>query len=376
MQNKNLHIISFDVPYPPTYGGVVDVFYKIKALHSCGVKIHLHCYQYGRKKAEELEKYCSSVTYYKRKTNRLLLFRKTPFIVEGRKSRQLAARLAQDDFPVLCEGLHTAFILNEPQLHGRKIFVRTHNIEHDYYRTLSFSERTFTRQWYLKREANKLKAFEKILSKASGLLAISQNDKEYFLKINPNTQLIFPFHPNEKLMCKTGKGNYAIYHGNLKISENYDAVMFLLKNVFTTVQVPLLIAGNQAPDFLRKRIDKLKHVKLVENFDPQQLFQLLQDAQLHVMPTFQSTGVKIKLINALFVGRHVLVNSKMLSGTGLDDLCYKAEDQEDWEELVMSLMKKEFTEADISKRENLLNENFNNNKNARLIIDHVFSSSS
>ena len=26
---KKLHIISFDIPYPPTYGGVIDVFFKI-----------------------------------------------------------------------------------------------------------------------------------------------------------------------------------------------------------------------------------------------------------------------------------------------------------------------------------------------------------
>jgi len=32
----SLHIISFNIPYPPDYGGVMDVFYKIKALHDLG----------------------------------------------------------------------------------------------------------------------------------------------------------------------------------------------------------------------------------------------------------------------------------------------------------------------------------------------------
>ncbi|MEI7802398.1 MAG: mannosyltransferase, partial [Bacteroidota bacterium] len=44
---NQLHIISFNVPYPPDYGGVIDVYYKIKALKEAGVKIHLHCYEYG-----------------------------------------------------------------------------------------------------------------------------------------------------------------------------------------------------------------------------------------------------------------------------------------------------------------------------------------
>jgi hypothetical protein len=49
---KHLHIISFNVPYPLIMAGVIDVFYRIKALHDAGVKIHLHCFQYGREVAD------------------------------------------------------------------------------------------------------------------------------------------------------------------------------------------------------------------------------------------------------------------------------------------------------------------------------------
>ena len=46
MPDKHLHIISFDIPYPPNYGGVIDVYYKIRTLHKLGIKIHLHCFEY------------------------------------------------------------------------------------------------------------------------------------------------------------------------------------------------------------------------------------------------------------------------------------------------------------------------------------------
>ncbi|MCX6283192.1 MAG: mannosyltransferase, partial [Bacteroidetes bacterium] len=42
---QHLHIVSFDIPYPPDYGGVIDVYYKIKTLSEAGVKIHLHCFE-------------------------------------------------------------------------------------------------------------------------------------------------------------------------------------------------------------------------------------------------------------------------------------------------------------------------------------------
>ena len=53
--DKHLHIISFDVPWPADYGGVIDVFYKVKALHDIGVKVHLHCFTYGRQSQDEVK---------------------------------------------------------------------------------------------------------------------------------------------------------------------------------------------------------------------------------------------------------------------------------------------------------------------------------
>ena len=47
---KEIHIVTFDIPYPVNYGGVIDVFYKIKALKEAGIKIHLHCFYHKRKK--------------------------------------------------------------------------------------------------------------------------------------------------------------------------------------------------------------------------------------------------------------------------------------------------------------------------------------
>ena len=67
--NKKLHIICFDVPYPATYGGVMDVFYKIQSLKSIGIDIYLHVYIDERAEQTILEDYCSQVYYYKRKSS-------------------------------------------------------------------------------------------------------------------------------------------------------------------------------------------------------------------------------------------------------------------------------------------------------------------
>ncbi len=66
LQNKIIHLVSFNIPYPPDYGGVMDVFYKIAALKKQGVGIILHCFSYGRTLSRTLERECLRVHYYRR----------------------------------------------------------------------------------------------------------------------------------------------------------------------------------------------------------------------------------------------------------------------------------------------------------------------
>ena len=72
MHRKRLHIVSVDIPVPVNYGGAIDIYYKLKALKNTGIKVHLHCYEYDRKPAEELNQYCEEVFYYKREVNKSL----------------------------------------------------------------------------------------------------------------------------------------------------------------------------------------------------------------------------------------------------------------------------------------------------------------
>ena len=41
---NTLHVIALNIPYPPNYGGVIDIYYKLLALHRLGVRLILHCY--------------------------------------------------------------------------------------------------------------------------------------------------------------------------------------------------------------------------------------------------------------------------------------------------------------------------------------------
>ena len=149
MSDLHLHIISFDIPYPVNYGGVIDVFYKAKALTEKGVKVHLHCFQYGKKPSEILSELFHEVQYYKRDISKKHLFKSIPYIISSRISDDLITNLKKDNYPVLMEGLHTCALLENKSLHeNRKMIVRPHNIEHEYYQNLAKVESDIFKKYY------------------------------------------------------------------------------------------------------------------------------------------------------------------------------------------------------------------------------------
>src|ERR1700761_5773579 len=136
---KHLHIITLNVPWPVDYGGVFDLFYKLPALQQQGIQIHLHCFDYGRGVQTALNQYFVAVHYYQRKKWHAFLLSSLPYIVATRKNRQLLDNLLKDDHPILMEGIHCTWLLNDKRFAQRKKYVRLHNVEHDYYRHLSLT---------------------------------------------------------------------------------------------------------------------------------------------------------------------------------------------------------------------------------------------
>lgn len=367
MNNKQLHIIALNIPYPANYGGAIDIFYKIKELSELGVKIHLHCFKYGRSKAKELNDLCQSVNYYVRKRNIVDLFSSTPFIVKSRNSGKLLENLIKIDAPILFEGLHTCYFLNHPKLNSRKQFVRAHNIESDYYKALFQAERKPLEKLFLFTEYHKIKAYEKKISKADAILSISQQDHKHFNRIG-KSHYIKPFHPDKEVQIKKGLGEYAIYHGNLSVAENEKAALFLIQKVFSKIDFPLVISGHKPSKYLRKEVSKHKYIRIVESPEESLLKSSIENAHIQVLPTNQDTGIKLKLLKSLYRGRHCILSKKMANISGIESTCYVARSPSEWIKKIKELENQEFSEIDIEIRKEVLKK-FNSKKEAEKIIN-------
>lgn len=344
----HLHIVSFDVPFPPNYGGVIDVFYKIKALHQLGIKIHLHTYQYGRDNASQLHDYCASVIYYKR-GSLSKLFSIKPYIVASRSNQTLLKNLQKDNYPILFEGIHTTYPLTQTSFPNRTIFIRTHNIEHDYYSGLAKSEKRYFKKLFFYIESIKLKKYEKIMRKASGILTISPAEQHYFASKFKNCHYIPVFHKENTIAKLSDRGHYALYHGDLRVSDNVKAVNYLI-SIFKDIDYPLIIATSFIHKKIENAIQNYKNItfELLDFTDNAQLDRLFKNAHINVLPTFQATGIKLKLIHALFSSRFCVVTSEMVAQTGLENLCHIGKDKVSYKDKVLQCISKSYSKEDIT----------------------------
>jgi glycosyltransferase involved in cell wall biosynthesis len=372
--DKTLHIICHDVPWPADYGGVVDLFYKIKALHEEGVKIKLHCFDYGRGQQNELNKYCEEVNYYERLTGWKAVSLTMPYIVKSRQNPLLLANLLKDDHPVLMEGIHCTSYLRPLLLNERKVFLRLHNVEFFYYSQLFQSEKNLFKKVYFLNESMFLRQYERKLPEELPIIAVSNNDAVFYREeLDKSLTTYLPvFVPYTEIKSAEGIGAYCLYHGNLSVAENEKAVLWLLNKVFSLAKVPFIIAGKDPLPRLIRKIKKYKNVSIISNPSDEELNDLIAKAQIHVLPSFNKTGIKLKLINALYNGRHCVVNEEAVEGSGLEDACHIGTTSQAIASIITQLYHHPFGEEEINLRKKLLGQMFNNRQNARQLIQSIW----
>ncbi|MDR3713939.1 MAG: glycosyltransferase family 4 protein [Puia sp.] len=371
---KHLHIVCLDTPYPVDYGGVFDLFHKISSLHEAGVSIHLHCFEYGRGEQPELNKYCVEVNYYSRCKGHKGFSHKLPYIVCSRSDGRLTENLLADRYPILLEGIHCSYLLNDERFEGRRIVLRLHNVEYQYYRQLFLTEKSWFKKLYYWHESHLLRRYERKIANKVLILSVSQKDSDLYRKEFGAAQIfVLPvFLPFKDTCGKEGNGCFCLYHGNLSVAENEQAVEWLLKKVFKDLELPFIITGKNPSPRLQRMVSRYPHACLIANPTEQEMQDMISKAQINILPSFNCTGIKLKLLNALYNGRHCIVNEEAVKCSGLEDACHVASHADDIRNLVRNLYNQPFTGRELESRRKLLKNKFDNERNAHRLIEWIW----
>ncbi len=371
MQERVLHIVSFDNPYPPVYGGIVEVFHKLKPLHEQGISIHLHCFTNQiPDDYHELQQVTSKVYFYRNAKKSFDFLSYLPFSVRSRNSRELLVNLEKIPGPILFEGLKTAYLVHKDLLPDRRKFLRLHNVEHHYFAGIAQSESSSFRKWAYKAEAIKFASFEDVIQKFDKVFALSQFENDYTNKKFGNSVYIPVFHGNDEVLPLEGTGKYALYHGDLRMSDNIRAVRTLIRIFNKIPDMDLVIASGGSEKLVKRLIGKAGNIsfKLISNFDDLQ--RLLVDAHVNVVLSYQKSGTKLKLMASLFNSRHCIINDNIIDDPAVSALCEMANSDEDIAAAIKRL--KNLPYRDFEQRREVLENHMNDFNNARLIIDQIW----
>lgn len=372
--NRHLHIVCLDVPWPADYGGAIDMLFKIEALHKAGIKIHLHYFSYNhRGNPNELNQYCESIQVYERKTGAGGLGLKLPYIIASRINAELVNNLNKDDYPVLLEGLHCSGILSTITK-GKKVVVRLHNDESEYYRQLAAAEKNIFKKLHYRRESRLLEKYQHSLPQHCTYACITEKDSDVFRNSYGLKNVFFSpaFIPHKEITGQEGIGSFCLYHGNLSVAENEKAALWLLQHVFSKIKIPFVIAGKNPSERIKKIAHLYQHSCLVANPSAAEINELVQKAHINVLPSFSTTGIKFKLLHALFEGRHCIVNNEMIAGTGLDAACHTGTNAHAIASIITQLHHQPFTAEEIMLRKKLLGTVFDSRKNAEQLIQYLY----
>lgn len=318
--SKRIHIVSFDVPFPPDYGGVLDVYLRAKALKQAGYLVILHCYEYGRGREHDFSEVADEIHYYDRKTGVKSLLSKLPYIVKSRSSEVLLNNLLSVDAPILLEGQHNSYWANELLRRKRRVAIRMHNIEWQYYYDLATSAKTYSEKLFFLLEARKLKRQERSLSRIP-VLCISENDREYYEK-RGFTAIGLPVTMHSDLILEPREGKrFALFHGNLSVAENLEAIDALIsENRRKALDIPVIITGKNPGARLQEKIRK-QGWECIANPTDSELNDLLRSCSVHLLIGFKSSGIKLKVIRALLSGKPCIATKEILGNTVFEKHC-------------------------------------------------------
>ncbi len=203
-----------------------------------------------------------------------------------------------------------------------KIVLRTHNVEHEIWERIAQNSRNPFKRWYLGYLSDKLRKFEVAhLNEADLLATITDRDLKIFEQLG---------YKNDRIVTPAGLDttgyvpDWAVFHqpqlsisfiGSLDWIPNVEGLAWFLDHVWPMIRVahPTVtfhIAGRKMPQRISRRTDAgiVIHGEIANASD------FLNGHAMMIAPILSGSGIKVKIIEGMTLGRVVVSTSIGLEG--------------------------------------------------------------
>lgn len=337
-----ISIFAMEIPYPPIHGGRVDIWRRVKALHQAGVKIQLVGWSHTLPSSDELAVIANYTEdfypiLYKRTPSSLALraydllsypLEVTSRILRGKDREDLLSAVKQFAPDIIfADHIHTGVMAKQiSEALNVPFVVRSHDIEHLHYQYWLQSS-TGLKKLVRLLSLNHLEEYEEtILKQALAFYDISIDDLQFWKDrgltnghwLPPLIELSDNSQSSGTSTGKDSKASYdAVFLGNLVADNNVAGVSWFIKQVLPILRskkpdVKVLIAGSNPTSEVINLCEKFDDVVLIAN--PPSTAEIHAMGRVLINPVAVGSGVSIKSIDMLAIGKPIVTLPKGLSG--------------------------------------------------------------
>lgn len=332
-----LHIIN-RVPWPVKDGGTLAHYNLLKGMHDAGCKVtvaalntHKHhvdvntlpvyftdlCNLYTTPIDNRVKPLDAFLNLFTQQSYNMQRFVSNTF------EQQLVSLVTKQPFDlVIFDGLFITPYLQAVRAHTEaKIILRQHNTEYKVWESLAANTRQPIKKWYINLLAKRLKMVEtSVLNQVDALITLTEQDKTDMRQLGCTKPILVSpvgvtFKTNTPAVSSNPK---AVFHlGAMDWMPNVQAMEWFIKEVWPLVthkhpDAIFYLAGKKMPDsFKAHQSAQLQVVGEVPD-----ALAFMADKQLMVVPLFAGSGIRVKILEGMSLGKTIISTTLGVQGIG------------------------------------------------------------
>lgn len=263
-----------------------------------------------------------------------------------------------------------------------QIIYRSHNLEYEIWKRNATETKSILKKIYYRSLAHRLKKLEiSLLNTYDFILPISNPDAKKYADLgNIKPLLVIPFGIDFEKIPKNNQTNQhqnIIFIGALDWIPNQNCLKWFIDNCWqkiikTGLDIQLLVAGRNAPDWFIKYLENKNSVKFLGEIESSTDF--MQNNGPLIVPLFSGSGLRVKIIEAMALNKAIISTS-----TGAEGISYTngkniliANTPVDFIDAIKKLVQDKKYQDEIGKNAfHLASENFDLMKIAKNVLNFI-----
>lgn len=204
-----------------------------------------------------------------------------------------------------------------------RIVLRAHNVEHRIWRQMAEGTRNQLKRWYLKKLALALRLYElEHINDYDGVACITANDAATFRQLGCRRPIAdIPFGINVNTADGIVPEPLTLFHiGSMDWMPNQEGIRWFLDAVWPLIhsrlpQVRLHLAGRKMPDDLMA----LHTDGVIVAGEVPDAANFIASKQINIVPLLAGSGMRVKIIEAMSLGKTVIATTIAASGIEYTD---------------------------------------------------------